>query len=131
MSNARNRIDSVSPIIKKITEVIGKFIENVTIANKTISGEAISSLMFEKYQISISKSYVNCYRRSIGLRFLPQIKAFLLTPEQRGSRIEFAKRNANNTFENVLFTDESYFELDCLQWIWRRKGEISENILNE
>lgn len=117
--------------MKKITEAIGKFIETVTIANRTISGEAISSLIFEKYQISISKSYVNCYRRSIGFRYWPQIKTFPLTPEQRGSRIEFTKRNASNTFEKVLFTDESYFELDGLQWIWRRKGEISEDILNE
>ena len=135
--DVRNRIENSLPITKeykhekkkKITEAIGKFIETLTIANRTISGEAIAKLIFEKYQIPISKSYVNCYRRQIGFRYGPQIKTFPLTQAQKEKRLEFAKKYAENTFENVLFTDESYFELNGLRWVWRRKGEISDDIL--
>ena len=100
-----------------------KFIETVIIANRSISGREISDLVLQKYNVSVSKSAINVYWKYIGFKYGPQIKTFLLTEEQKARRLAFAKRNINSNFKNVLFIDESYFELNGLHWICRKKAK--------
>ena len=113
---------------QKITEDIGHFIEIMTIANRSISGRGLSELILQKFNVHITKTTINKYRKQIGFKYGPQIRTFILTEEQKQKRLEFAKKNINNTFENVLFTDESYFELNGLRWIWRRKNEKTSDV---
>ena len=135
--DVRNRINSNSCITNsykkdkksKIPDAIKKFIESVTIANRTISSSAIADLIFQSYHVSVSKSLVNCIRHQIGFIYSEQIRSFPLTDEQKAKRLQFAQNNRENDFANVLFTDESYFELNGRRWIWRRKGEITNSII--
>ena len=110
-------------------EYIAKFIETLTMANRTISGKAISDLILQKYQVSICKTSINKFRKDIGFKYGPPIQTFSLTEQQKANRYSFALKNISNNFENVLFTDESYFELNGLRWIWRRKDEKNTRCL--
>lgn len=64
---------------------------------------------------------------------MPPIHTFLTTQIQRENRIKFCKYHIDNetSWENVLFTDESSFELNSAnRWIWRRRGETSSDMYN-
>ena len=135
--DVRNRIDNNQPVKNlynkqkksKITDAIGKYIESITIANRSISSQAIAELIFQNYQVVVSRALVNNYRHLLGFKYGPQIKTFVLNDAQKQKRLNFAKSNINTNFDNVLFTDESYFELNGLRWVWRRKGEVSDSIV--
>ena len=77
---------------QKITEDIGHFIEIMTIANRSISGRGLSELILQKFNVHITKTTINKYRKQIGFKYGPQIRTFILTEEQKQKRLEFAKK---------------------------------------
>lgn len=70
----------------------------------------------------ISPSLVNMIRHDVGFNYLPPIHTFINTQIQRENRVGFCKHHIDKqtNLENVIFTDESIFELNSQnRWIWR------------
>lgn len=118
---------------KKSDEIRNEIL-NLTIANRRMGDRTISSIISENPQFEpISPTLVNTIRHELNFNFLPPIHTFATTEIQRKARIDFCKYHINNqtNWDNVLFTDESSFELDSSgRWIWRRRGESSPDIFH-
>lgn len=75
----------------------------------------ISSIISENPQFEpISPILVNTIRNELNFKLFQPIHTFATTEIQRNARVDFCKYHINNqtNWENVLFTDESSFELD-------------------
>ena len=118
----------------KVTTDVQNEIQNLTMANRKMSSLSIANIISQNSDFpSISRSSVNSVRHNLGFNYLPPIHTFLTTPIQRENRVKFCQFHiGNNTsWENVLFTDESIFELNSAnRWIWRRRGETSSDVYN-
>ncbi len=118
----------------KITNDLRNEIRNLTMANRRMSSKTISNIISENSNFpSISRSSVDSVRHSLGFSYLPPIHTFFTTEVQRENRVNFCKYHIDNqtSWNNVLFTDESIFELNSAhRWIWRRRGETSSDVYN-
>lgn len=105
---------------------------NLTLSNRRMSDRAIASIISENQKFHpISSFLVNSVRHDFKFNFLPPIHTFITTEIQRKARVEFCQNHIENgtDWSNVIFTDESSFELDSSsRWIWRRRGECSHDI---
>lgn len=80
---------------------------------------------------TISPFLVYSVKHDAGLIYLPPLYIFSTTEKQRQIRVAFCTHHIENhtNFDNVLFTDESSFELTAShKWLWQRRGEASPDV---
>ena len=118
----------------KATDEIKTEVFNLTCSNRRMSDKHVADIISENDNFpKISRSLINNIRHEVGFNYLPPIHTFLTTEIQRENRVKFCQYHIDNntSWENVIFTDESIFELNSQnRWIWRRRGEKSDNIYN-
>ena len=116
----------------KATNEVQTEIQNLMMANRRMSSYSISNIISQNPLFpSISPSLVNSVRHNLGFNYLPPIHTFLTTQIQRDNKVKFCQFHINNgtSWDNVLFTDESSFELNSVKrWIWRRRGETASTV---
>ncbi|KAL4500774.1 hypothetical protein ABPG72_020008 [Tetrahymena utriculariae] len=96
---------------KIINEEIQEILREQTTENPSVSSKKLSQIMNQEYDISISSSSVNRARTEQGMYYSPQPNQLHISENTRQSRFFYCKQHRNDKFTNVLFTDESNFQL--------------------
>ena len=110
------------------------FIDAITILHRDMTNaEVIHQLKsnFKDLPESLSEQTIMRARKELGFRFLPPLRACNLSEQGKRKRIAFCLNHLMNgtDFKNIIFTDESWFELDRNnRWIYRKLGEISPDV---
>lgn len=116
----------------KQTPDLIEYIKTMTEKNRRMSNEELANICNSSNQFpKISKSTVQTIRKKLGFKLLPPIRTFYLTEEQKIARVFFCRKHLfeKTKWDNVLFTDESYFWLgDDHRPLYRRRGEICDEI---
>ena len=114
---------------KKITSDIESFINAATLANRRLTNNQLSCLIYHQFGIQVSHSSVASVRKKLGFKFLPPLHTFFLTETQKKNRVEFCQKHLNTNWDKTLFTDESCFWLgDDTRFLWRKRGERSPDV---
>lgn len=93
---------------KNLNRKMGKIVKE----NNSLTAKRIQNILNRDLEVKISTRTVSRRLNQIGLRkfkprFIPKI-----TPSQEKQRVLFAKNNQKTDWENVVFSDESAFQLD-------------------
>lgn len=116
----------------KVTPQIRDYIESFTLMNRKASSKSCASKIKDLFNVKLSDTTVNVVRHELKFKYAPKIRTFMLTEEQKQARLAFAEHHLQNStiWSNVLFTDESYFELGTeSSKIWKRPGERTPDVL--
>lgn len=116
----------------KATDEVRNQILDLTTSNRRMPAVTIANIVSDNLDgQTISPSLVYSIKHDAGFKYLPPLHTFFTTEEQRQNRVAFCKYHIENqtNFDNVLFTDESSFELTAShKWLWRRRGETSPDV---
>ena len=117
---------------KRTTELI-EYIDKMTKRNRRMSNEELARIIRNISQLpNVSPSTVQKIRRELGYKFLPPLRTFFLSDEQKIARLAFCVKhlNENTKWDNVLFTDECYFWLgEDHRPLYRKRGEHTKDVL--
>ncbi len=80
-------------------------------SNPSLTQIELTQIIKEKLKINISKTTVQAYLSNIGEYKLP-FQIPLLSAKNREKRVEYAQFHLNDQFSNVIFSDESRFEMN-------------------
>ena len=67
----------------------------------------------------------------MGLKYCPPIRSVNISPIAAARQFEFTKFHIENSsnFKNIMFTDESWFELGInIRWVWVDKNKITNKV---
>ena len=141
VKNAVNRIRYPGPFAKHGPEPKLKahhllFIEIETELDHYITNKQLAEKLVQRFQDidKCSENTVRTARKSLGLKYSPPRQIVKLNEQARRKRIEWCNRHMLNgtTFENVIFSDESWFEFGRnRRWLWRRKDDFSPSVCVE
>ncbi|KAL4461776.1 hypothetical protein ABPG72_017977 [Tetrahymena utriculariae] len=112
---------------KIITEEMEEIITNETSKNPQISSNKLSQLMIDEYDTEISSSTINRIRSDLGMYYSKQASTLPISESARLQRLDYCKKHRNDKFTNVLFTDESNFQLFYNKNFFWFQNEDSEN----
>ena len=110
------------------------YINNMTLVSRDITNSELIQRLKDNFQDlpeSLSEQTIIRARKELGFRYLPPLKACNLSNSGKRKRVEFCNNHLENRtdFKNVVFTDESWFELGANHcWIYRKPGEISPDV---
>lgn len=76
-----------------------------------LSCARISQRLLTDHQLQISKSQVAKRLNKEGIKFRCQGTEPLLTEVHKANRVQWCQQFLNQNFSNIIFTDESYFQL--------------------
>lgn len=78
-----------------------------------ISGQALADEIKQLFQLDVTGRTINRYSNEIGQKYRPPIRSVVISPTAAQKRYNFTKflLEAKKDFKNVVFTDESWFEL--------------------
>jgi hypothetical protein len=80
---------------------------------------------------NVSRDVLRKCRKEAGLHFLAMRAEFHMTEENKARRVRSGQlpMNANRDWRNVIFTDESWFELgQHKRWVWRRHDDYGADV---
>ena len=118
---------------RKLKEEHKLYIHARTIEDPYITGDKLSHEIYEFFGITVTKRTINRYRVEMGLRYRPPFRSANITPTAAQKRFEFTKFHIENltNFKNIVFTDESWFELGRnSRWVWVDKKNITNKVLS-
>lgn len=136
--NAMSWSQNMTKIIKPGPEPMIKehhliYILAQTQSNHYLTNKQLADMLMENFNdIShISENTVGTARHKSGLIYAPPRKTVLISESKRKTRINWCLNHLNNktNFQNVIFTDESWFELGPnRRWLWRSKSDYSPEV---
>ena len=136
VKNVIFRIEHPTPFIKKGPEPIIKphheiFIEIQTELDHYITNKQLSELLIQNFSdiTHCSENTVSSARKRLNIIYSPPHSAVKMNDHSRKKRVEWCKYHLENktSFENVIFSDESWFDFDLnRQWLWRKKKIIHQ-----
>ena len=107
------------------------YIESQTQYNRHISAASLVAGLKTHFQIDVSIKTVNRARALLGYNFKPPLRSVYLTEAAKRTRISWCRQRIaeNACWQSVIFSDESYFELQpSKRWLWRKPGEEGEDV---
>ena len=110
------------------------FIEINTLAKRDLTNSELISLLLQNFNDlpqSLSEQTIMRARKKLGFLHLPPLRSYKISNSGIQKRIEFAQLHLQNStdYRNVIFTDESWFELNAnKRWIYRRPGEAGPDV---
>lgn len=111
---------------KKSNDLV-EYIDSITKINRRMSNEQVSKIIKDNPKFeNVSATLVRQIRQELGYKFLPPIRTFILTQQQKVARLNFCLKHIQEktNWDNVLFTDESYFWLgEDYRPLYRKRGE--------
>lgn len=98
---------------KKLKDEHLVYIHSRSITNPMISGQALADEIKQLFQLNVTGRTINRYSNEIGQKYRPPIRSVVISPKAAQKRYNFTKflLEAKKDFKNVVFTDESWFEL--------------------
>jgi hypothetical protein len=112
----------------KLVPAVRDRIRQLTLADRRISNQAIVHIL-QQEGIDVCPASVSIARNEQGFEYGPPRRTFFLTDDQKRRRLEFARRELNRDWTNVLFTDESYFWIaEDSGYLWRIRGEHTPDV---
>ena len=116
---------------EKLTNEHKIFIYMKTLQNPVITGEELADLIFNLFGTQVSDTTVNRCRNKIALHYRPPLRSVFLTPNAIALRKSFAQNHLNSNWQNVVFSDESSFQLgQHKKWVWVDKFNITDKVLS-
>ena len=74
----------------KVTNELVRFVEQMTLSNRRMTNLDLSIIISQCGRFEpVSKSTVSLIRKSLGFKYLPPVRTFALTSEQKIARINF------------------------------------------
>jgi hypothetical protein len=116
----------------KVTEQIIQYINIATFANPNLNSENLSKEIAEEFTVSLCRRTIDGIREDLGYTWSSRWSTFVLTEKHIALRLSFANHHLENntSWSNVLFSDESYFEIGPdRRMVWRRTGDFREEVL--
>lgn len=93
-----------------LTEEIKEFIYNKMKKDNTISLEKLTQKINDQFKIKIAKSTLSGHMSTIGSYKLP-VNIPILSSKNKEKRLNYATYHSNDNFTNVIFSDESRFQI--------------------
>lgn len=116
---------------EKLTNEHKIFIYMKTLQNPVITGEELADLIFKLFGTQVSDTTVNRCRNKIALHYRPPLRSVFLTPNAIALRKSFTQNHLNSNWQNVVFSDESSFQLgQHKKWVWVDKFNITDKVLS-
>lgn len=106
-----------------ITNINNNSIVNIQRDNRRANAKYIQYQLANQHRITISTCTIQRYRRELGFRPVHYRRRPVLTQENRRKRLNYCLDNMDQNWQEIIFTDESYFVLtDENTVIWKRPG---------
>ena len=96
-----------------------------------ITNKQLAELLIQNFSdiTHCSENTVSSARKRLNIIYSPPHSAVKMNDHSRKKRVEWCKYHLENktSFENVIFSDESWFDFDLnRQWLWRKKKIIHQ-----
>ena len=90
-----------------------EFIEISTISNRRSSSTSIANDILQIYNVTVTRQRIDQIWLKLGYDFSFPFPSVALTPASKFSRIRWCcnKVNWEKAWENIVFSDESYFQI--------------------
>ena len=129
-TNTSYLLSFAAPQKRKVTPAIEQYVEQRSHNDPTLRSADLVSEIWSAFQVRLTRKWVDHIRAEFRFRFRHRINTFVLTDQHKATRLAFANQHANTNWDNVLFTDESYFEIgNSGQMVWRRAGDTRPEVL--
>lgn len=102
-----------------------------TIRKPWITAQELVDSLKIVFDLKVSASTVNRYRNKTTLKYRPPLRTVYITENAKKLRYDFTEKhiNLNTSWENVVFSDESSFQLGVhKKWIWVDKYNITSDM---
>lgn len=110
------------------------YIYSQTINKPSITAQELRDLLFILFDLKVSESTINRYRNKADLHYRPPLRSVYITENAKILRKNFTDKHIalNTNFNNVLFSDESAFQLGAhKKWVWVDKYNITPGMLSQ
>jgi transposase len=124
-------VQATKPHIK-VTPEIMNYVDSRTFANPNLSGNALVQEIQQQFGIELCRRTVDNIRIKLKFNWLHRVRIFDLTALHIEKRFDFVQYHINEdtSWDNVLFTDESYMEVGLeTTMCWRRRGDTRDEVL--
>jgi hypothetical protein len=119
---------------QKLNENHKEFIRLCTEANRTLSNGALARDLVTAFPelVSVSESVIGeCRKKMLRLFYLPMRPVCQMSDANRAFRVEWCQkhRDKQTDWRNVVFTDESWFELgEHKHYVWRTHDDYRPDV---
>ena len=103
---------------KKLSNEQKIFIYTKTLQDPIITGQHLADLILKEFGTQVSAATVNRCRNDIALRYRPPLRSVFLTPNSITLRKRFAFNHMNTNWQNIVFSDESSFQLERIRFVY-------------
>lgn len=118
---------------RKVTPEVISEVERLTCQDSHLECVHLARILDESADFpNVGKSTVHQIRHGLHFSFTPPVITFPLTADQKAARYAFGLHHLphGTDWSRLVFTDESCFIFNRGSWVWRRHGEISDEILH-
>jgi transposase len=116
----------------KVTPHIENFVDVITFANPSLSSGKVAKEIENTFIVTLSRKTIDRIREHLGYKWQHRCSTFDLSAAQIEKRFAFVDYHlsANTSWSNVLFSDESTFQITSdRRMVWRRPGDVREEVL--
>lgn len=113
--------------------IINFFFQSCTITFAHLTNAQIADLLvqvFDDIDSCCANTVMNA-RHELQFQFSPPRRSVYVSPNAQKKRVDWCNFHIikHTDSHNVVFSDESYFELGSdKRWVWRRKSDYSPNV---
>jgi hypothetical protein len=117
----------------KLGDVHKEFIRMRTEANRRLSNAALANELAAAFPElgSVCENVVGKARKKMHMFYLPMRGVCHMSPANRAFRVEWCRNHQNNNtnWRNIVFTDESWFELgEHKHYVWRTHQDYGPDV---
>jgi transposase len=116
----------------KVTPAIMNYVDSRTFTNPNLSGNSLVEEIQEHFGIQLCRRTIDNIRIGLKFKWLHRIRTFELTALHIEKRFDFVQFHIDQgtSWDNVLFTDESYIEVGLEHSMcWRQAGDTRDEVL--
>lgn len=136
-NTVKKAVNTNEIIQRKYTEKLQNphkiYIYSQTINKPSITAQELRDLLYILFDLKVSESTINRYRKKANLRYRPPLRSVYITENAKNLRKNFTDKHLtlNTNFNNVVFSDESAFQLGAhKKWVWVDKYNITTGMLS-
>jgi hypothetical protein len=132
LSWAQNPVPLGSPgRPRKLSDAHLQFIKERTEANRKLSDRQLAIDLVQMFPGlgSVGVEVVRQARIELDFHFLPMRAECQMSEANRRCRVKWCEEQEHRDWTNVIFTDESWFEVGVRkQWVWRHHDDYGQDV---